>query len=298
MPIDSRPDRRLAQQRHPGPWLLCILFASLAHSLVAAEPQAGAEVLVKLSPQIRAAALDEARIAALSVHLIEPFLNDALIFESAALVDAPRIVATQEGRVWLSRGDLAYARGDFSQATEYRVFRNTRPLRDPITQEVLGYEAAYLGTAELTKATPMDTGQADQAPATLLIKAARQEIGVGDRLAPLTQRSFARYLPHEPTRPIEGRIVSLYGEGLNAGQNQIVALNRGQHDGLERGHLLALWQAGRSLALRGKASAEAVQLPDERHGVLFVFQVFERLSYALIISVRDPVKPGDRFSQP
>lgn len=298
MPIDSAPDHRLEQQRHSGPWLLCLLIASLANSLAAAESQAGAEVFVKLSPQVRTATLDEAGVTALAVHLIEPFLNDALIFDSAALADAPRIVATQEGRVWLSRGDLAYARGDLSQATEYRVFRNTRPLLDPITKEVLGYEAAYLGTAELTRAGRMDAGQTDQAPATLLIKTARQEIGVGDRLVPLTQRSFARYLPHAPTQPIEGRIVSLYGEGLNAGQNQIVALNRGQRDGLEPGHLLSLWQAGRRLAERGKASAETVQLPDERHGVLFVFQVFERISYALIISVRDPVKPGDRFSQP
>jgi len=33
---------------------------------------------------------------------------------------------------------------------------------------------------------------------------------------------------------------------LNAGQNQIVAINRGARDGVERGHVLALWRAGRS----------------------------------------------------
>ena len=41
-----------------------------------------------------------------------------------------------------------------------------------------------------------------------------------------------------------------------------------------------------------------MRLPDEKHGLLFVFRVFERVSYALILRVREPVAPGDRFTQP
>jgi len=41
-----------------------------------------------------------------------------------------------------------------------------------------------------------------------------------------------------------------------------------------------------------------IKLPDERHGLLFVFRVFEHMSYALILSVKDPVARGDRFTQP
>ena len=32
--------------------------------------------------------------------------------------------------------------------------------------------------------------------------------------------------------------------------------------------------------------------------MLFVFRVFDRMSYALILSVKDPVRAGDRFTQP
>ena len=42
----------------------------------------------------------------------------------------------------------------------------------------------------------------------------------------------------------------------------------------------------------------AMQLPDERHGLLFVFRVFDRVSYALILSATSPVSAGDRFTQP
>ncbi len=45
-------------------------------------------------------------------------------------------------------------------------------------------------------------------------------------------------------------------------------------------------------------SKTAIKLPDERHGVLFVFRVFDRMSYALILTVQEPVKAGDRFTQP
>jgi hypothetical protein len=97
---------------------------------------------------------------------------------------------------------------------------------------------------------------------------------------------------------MSGRIVSVYGEALVAGQNQIVALNRGARDGVERGHVLALWRAGRATVDTTQEPRTALQLPDERHGLLFVFRVFDRVSYALILNVQDPVRAGDRFTQP
>lgn len=201
----------------------------------------------------------------------------------------------------LSKGDAAYARGDLSQATDYRIFRNSRPLRDPSTREILGYEAPYLGTAELTRAAenrPVADGKTEIVPATLRILSNKQEIGVGDRLSPVPQRNFTRYVPHAPAKPVAGQIVSIYGDALSAGQNQIVALNRGTRDGLERGHVLALWRDGRRVTDRSGEKREEIKLPDERHGVLFVFQTYERVSYALIISVQEPVGAGDRFTQP
>jgi hypothetical protein len=288
---------------YPGQMLLLVTIDGRARLQLA--QARGNEALgagtVKLSPRVRSAALDENSIAAIPLHLIEPFLNAAVVFDTDELASAPRIVATPEGRVLLSRGDLAYARGDLSQATDYRVFRSTRPLRDPTTQEILGFEAPYLGTAELIRADQSQAGpdgKTEVVPATLVIKTVRQEIGVGDRLSPVPQRSFLRYVPHAPAQPIGGQIVSIYGDGLNAGQNQIVALNRGLQDGMERGHVLALWQAGRRLVDRTSENRDLMKLPDERHGVLFVFQVYARVSYALILSVKEPVKPGDRFTQP
>ena len=255
---------------------------------------------VKLSPRVRSEAIDSA-IASIPLHLIQPFLNEAVVFNTDELAAAPRIVATQEGRVILSRGDRAYVRGDVGNLREYRVFREAKPLIDPTTSEVLGFEALYLGTADFTRAGETRTdaaGKAEIVPATFVVTSNRREIGVGDRLAPVPPRELTNYAPHSPSRPMSGQIVSIYGDGLTAGQNQIVALNRGSRDGLERGHVLALWRDGTRVLDRTDATRPEIKLPDERHGLLFVFRTFERVSYALIISVQEPVKAGDRFTQP
>lgn len=257
--------------------------------------------VVKLSPQMRISALDANPIPTIPLALIQPFLTDTVVFDTDELAKAPRIVAAQEGHVVLGQGDLAYARGDFGGATDFRIFRNSRPLVDPATREILGYEAPYVGTADLIRPAedrPDADGKTAIVPATLKIRLAKQEVGIGDRLAPAPQRNLDRYVPHAPEKPLEGQIAALYGDALNAGQNQIVALNRGKRDGVERGHVFALWRDGPVVRDTTAEKAEAIKLPDERHGVLFVFDVYERVSYALIISVQQPVKAGDRFTQP
>jgi hypothetical protein len=135
-------------------------------------------------------------------------------------------------------------------------------------------------------------------PSTVSIKSVRMEVNVGDRLAPLPKRDLDAYAPHHPNAPMAGRVLSIYGDGLSAGQNQIVALNRGARDGVERGHVLALWRQGERLNKNIDGRNTALQLPNEQNGLLFVFSVFDRTSYALILSVNVPVFPGDNFTQP
>jgi LysM repeat protein len=255
---------------------------------------------VRLSPRVRSQVLDNGAIAAIPLHLIAPFLSEAVVFNGNELDKAPRIVATQEGRVMVSRGETAYVRGELGGARDFRLFRELVPLRDPVTSEVLGFEGRYVGTAEVTR--PAETtavaGKPMLVPASFRVTSTRLEAVVGDRLSPVPQQELVAYVPRAPGNPVDGRVVSLYGDGLRGGQNQVVALNRGQRDGLERGHVLALWRTGVVSMDRTTPDKAALRLPDERHGLLFVFRVFERVSYALILNVQDPVRAGDRFTQP
>jgi hypothetical protein len=263
--------------------------------------QAPTNGTTKLSPRVRVSELDNAGIPSIPFNLIEPFLNEAVIFETNELEKAPRIVATQEGRVLLGRGDTAYVRGTLGTQRDYRIFRKPKPLKDPTSGALLGYEAEFVGTAEYVRqgATRVDAdGNSVVVPATFTVTSARQEANIGDRLALVPARELTNYAPHAPDGLMEGRIVSLYGDALTAGQNQIVVLNRGKAEGMERGHVLALWRDGATAVDTTDPARPTLKLPDERHGLLFVFRVFDHMSYALILSVQQPVKPGDRFTQP
>jgi nucleoid-associated protein YgaU len=263
--------------------------------------QVGPDGTVKLSPRVRSTGLGDGAIPSIPFHLIEPFLTEAVIFPANELETAPRIVGTQEGRVVLGKGELAYVRGEIAPQREFRIFREPKPLRDPTSKEILGYEATYVGAAEYIR--PGETrngadGKPEIVPATFSVTAAKLEAGVGDRLAPMPAREFSNYAPHAPQGAMSGQIVSIYGDGLTAGQNQIVALNKGSADGVERGHVLALWSTGESIIDKTDPSRPTIKLPDERSGMAFVFRVFDRMSYALILRVQSPVKAGDRFTQP
>ena len=135
------PGQQLTLERKDGRAVLRVGGASDA----AGSPP---DQTVKLSPRVRTSNLPPDAIATVPVHLIGPFLNEAVVVEPGALDRAPRIVATQEGRVLLSRGDTAYVRGDLSGARDFRIFREPKPLVDPISREILGYEARYVGRSE------------------------------------------------------------------------------------------------------------------------------------------------------
>ena len=202
---------------------------------------------VKLSPRVRVEVPGFGAISSIPFNLIEPFLNEAIIFQGNELAAAPRIVATQEGRVLLSKGELAYVRGELGQDRSFRIFREAKALKDPANGQVLGYEAAYVGAADFVRPGESRTGadgKPEIVPSTFTVTSVRQEANVGDRLSPVPAREFSNYAPHAPSGELKGQIVSIYGDGLSAGQNQIVALNRGATDGMERGHVLALWSAG------------------------------------------------------
>ena len=274
---------------------------------------------VRVSPRTRYESLADAAIPALSSRAIEPFLAEPMIVDAEAFALAPRIVATQEGRVLLSRGDRAYARGEYSgkttgktlsdakgQPLDYRVFRNATVLKDPTTGAILGYEAQFIGKAELVRGESVQQvlnkdgkTTTEIVPATIDIVVAKEEMRVGDRLVAEPERSSQSYVPRAPAVPITGQIVSVYGSAVRfASENQVVVINRGNKDGIERGHVMAILKDGERLTDRTDSARTSIKLPNERNGLLMVFRTFENLSYALVLQITDGVKVGDRIVNP
>ncbi|HJS04071.1 MAG TPA: LysM peptidoglycan-binding domain-containing protein [Variovorax sp.] len=269
---------------------------------------------IKLSPRTRYESLSDMALPTLNPSVIEPFLAEPVVVDAETLATAPRIVAGNESRVVLARGDRAYARGEPNAPLmeapgpirTYRVFRNATPLKDPGTGEILGYEAQYVGKAQLQRGESSVKEEVEgkevvyPVPATIDIIAAREEIRAGDRLLPEPPRQLVSYVPRAPAHTIaDGRIVSVYGNAVQfAAQNQVVAINKGTIDGIENGHVLAILKNGETVIDKTGAVKETLKLPNERIGLLMVFRPFERVSYALVLEINDAPRIGDLLVNP
>jgi len=257
---------------------------------------AGAPGSVKIGPRVRAESLAKQEIPSIPSSAIEPFLSRPLVIEPDGLDKGPTIIATQSDRVLLAAGNSAYVRGiGKSKDDVWYVYRKGNPLVDPDTNQTLGYEAVYLGTAQLTR-----PGE----PATVTLTETVVEVGAGDKLVAAGRPQSVNYAPRAPSSQIKGRVMAIYG-GVGkvgeAGPQQIISINRGKADGLEVGHVLALYNLGgtvRDTTKRQDDPAARIQLPDERAGLAFVFRVFDRVSYALIMQITRPVAALDVVQTP
>jgi hypothetical protein len=257
-------------------------------------PSANAMPEVRMGPQTRVEVLGPQAIATIPASAIEPFLTQPLIVEPGAIQNAPRVVALEQGHMNAGLGDKLYVLGDLKGETQFQVFRPAQPIKDYATGEVLGYEAAYLATARLDRAA-----SAPDEAHRFVVASSKEEVAIGARLVPVPARTLVNYAPHSPSSNIDGRVVSVYGGLTQAGRNNVVVINRGRENGLEPGVVLALTHQGRLLRdSQAPGNAPLIRLPDERYGTLFVFRVFDKLSYGLIMQVRDAVAVNDLVRSP
>jgi hypothetical protein len=204
------------------------------------------------------------------------------------------IVASAGEHLVAGQGDQIYARGiPAGKHTSYAIYRAGKTYQNigGRPDEVLGYEAIMVGTAQVRSAGD---------PATLQITEARREALIGDLLLPIgRQESEGPWIPRAPDTPVEGRIIDVLDAVSRVGQYQTIVLNLGEFDGLQRGHVLAIYRAGAEA--RDVVSADprdAVQLPDVRAGLALVFKTFDRVSYALVVKAETDVRLHDTVRKP
>lgn len=253
-----------------------------AHPLAIAEDRG----TVRLSPQAREGNSSHDAIPAIPASAIAPFLSRPLIVSENELKEAPTLIGAREGRVMLGKGDIGFVtKLPANKGNSWQIYRPGKTLTDPDTKETLGIEAIYLGRAEATDFANVST---------VSISESLQEMNAGDRLILPSGDAVSNYLPHAPTSNIAARVISVYGGVSQAGQNTIITLNKGSRDGLEVGHVLALYHSGEKVT----HDKHKFTLPDERFGLTFVFRVFDKVSYALVMQARLPVQLLDRAQTP
>lgn len=246
--------------------------------------------VVKLSPAVRSEPLDET-IPTIPSEVLRHFLSRTRVVDDATLDNAGYILAPADERLLTGSGDRIHARKLAGDGKLFTIVRRGKEYRDPDNAEVtLGREAIYIGAAHLEAAGD---------PATLTIAGATREVRVGDHLLPSEDHGIERdFHPRAPLSEIRGRIVDVVDGLTQIGQFQVLVVDKGLDSDLRPGDVLAVYQSGRAARdpYVEKEAEKSVTLPDQRAGVALVFQVFQRVSYALVmeatraIHVRDTVR--------
>jgi hypothetical protein len=247
--------------------------------------------VVKLSPRVRAHELGQA-IPSIAASAIQQFTVKPRVVTKEELDGAPYIIGNYDGRLISATGHQVYARGIAdNEETLYSVYRSGEAFVDSDTGEILGYEVKLVGDAKV-----LDFGD----PATLVITDNNRETLAGDRLFPADKgRTSHNYVPRVPDITFNGRVIRLYDAVSQVAQNQVVAINLGQRDGIEVGDILAVERHGQ--LVRDPYSTkrnEKVELPNMRAGVLMVFRNFDRVSYGLIMRSERSILLNDLVTNP
>jgi hypothetical protein len=240
----------------------------------------------KLYPKIRVVSGEDEAIPSIPANIIGAFLRKPLVIEKDGMIGAPTIVGSVERRALLSFGDTAFATGISSdKGPLWQLYRPGKALIDPDTDEVLGYEAVYLGDASVQKFDEIST---------LKITKSILEIHRGDNLVQSSVGLPNNYIPRSPSKQIKAQVISIYGGVNQAGQGSVITLNKGARDGLENGHVLAIYKESESSNFMG----DTYKLPALRYGLVFVFRTFDKVAYALVMEVQRTVQLYDTLETP
>lgn len=263
--------------------------------------------MVRLSPGVRVSPLASEAIPSIPAGDIEPYLTEPLITGPDGLANAAEIIAGKDKRVVRGQNDVVYVTGiDPGAGDLWFIYRPGRTFVSRQTQEVLGHEQRFLGTARVERFAEVST---------LRIASAREEIQVGDRLVPAPREQLLNYVPHPPPQPVDGQIIAAGQNFSEIGRGWVVTLDKGARDGLDVGAVLAIYRVVPPIP-DPRPSKEPdritqilevttfsqpdrfVQVPDERTGLVFVFRVFDRVAYGLVLNTTDAVDIGDWVRQP
>ncbi len=245
---------------------------------------------VKLGPQMRIEPIDRA-IPVISYEDIGPWLRGHRIVLPEDLEGAPYVIAGAQRHLLSSAGDRLYARGDLPEGeTGFGVYRAGILFKDPASGEVLGLEVLDIGNVRLRKDHEEDVNEFEVTRVT-------EEVRNGDRLLPPEIREIsATFQPRAPDTQIDGVMLAVDGGVNQVGMLDVVAINRGSREGLEEGHVLAIYQTGE--VVRDEIKNENVRIPDVRAGLLMIFRSYEKMSYGIVLKSDRPLMLMDRVTSP
>ena len=263
---------------------------------------------VRLSPQVRTEPLANA-IRAIPYDLLMKFAGRPELLEKDDVKKRPYIVGVRDRHLVAADMNEVYAQnlGTPPAGSRFTVMHVGDELHDPDTGHLLGYIGHYAGTVETidTTGTPKHHGSMTH----LAVVETGREISAGDRLYPTVVEIGNDFILSAPANQnLDGQVIAVVKGLYVAGRYQVLAINRGKHDGLVPGNAVAIFARGETVNdytdtgpfdwRRFATNYKTVRLPDERSGTILLFRVYDHMSYGLIVESQHAMRVGDFIKHP
>jgi len=253
----------------------------------------------RLSPAVRVSPLDES-IASVPYETVAAFLSQGLILEKSQIDSLAYLLSIRGDHMVAAAGDEIYIRGGqpVPTGTRFSVVHIGDELIDPDDGRTVGYQGIYVGEGALIRGGD---------PATVALSVTNREAVRGDRLISEEMNIPLNFFPKAPDSQIDGRIISVVDGVSLISRYRVVVVNRGGSDGLAPGDVLTVFQAGEvvkdpftgSFVSKGNPlGGKDVRLPEEEAGIVMVFKVYDRISYALVMQANSEIRVLDALRSP
>ncbi|WP_296899142.1 LysM peptidoglycan-binding domain-containing protein [Thiohalocapsa sp.] len=291
---------------------------------------------VKLSPRVRVSEIDR-EIPAIPVNAIAPFLSRPVVTTARELDSAPYVVGFPEEQMLGGLGDTLLVRNILNPANDrWEVLRPGQPYRDPNTREILGYEASFVATARLERpgdpATLTVIRSRKEVKAGDRVRPAREEEpirGFFPRGAPASMRGHIIAVLNGVSQIGQYDVVVLSRGGRDGVETgHVFDVYRGgelRRDPIKKRRTdwhwrdetpadasfwLGDWEldgwvrnkpdpnAPLPLHRRATQGFDKYIVPDSRSGVVMVFRVFPKVSFALVMYANRAMHVGEIVSSP
>jgi hypothetical protein len=270
----------------------------------------------RLSPQVRTEPLSGA-IRAIPYDLLMDFVGRPNLLDKDQVKKAPYVVGMRDRHIVGSNQNEIYGRGLDNPAagSRFNIVNVGEELRDPDDGDLLGYIGHFAGVGEVIQNTgavvpgedSIFSMKREEDLTHLRVVDSGREIMQGDKLLPAKVDIGDDFVISAPQdEGVLGQVIAITDGVYVAGKYQVVALNRGKRHGLAPGNALGVFYRGEEIRDRYNrenwaaytANYDRVRLPDERSATVLVFQVYDRMSYALVVESSQVVRRGDFVAHP
>lgn len=295
------------------------------------EPRLGLEQtdgipVVKMSPDKEVSGYG---IPAIDVNFYRIFMRHPQIVSRKETAAAPRLLSGLEGRLLYTKGTRVYTKG-LKEPGRYLTYRINKNITDPDTGKFLGQEVAFSGIVRSldytdsvleqrskqagerpkdneyhTRTHPLITPLRTPSIQPLVVETAISEIQQGDYLMKMPEDTDRfNMMPHEPSRPVQAKIVSVFEGTRIAGQFQTITIDKGEADGLDKGTVLSLYKRKKTMQVdlsnnfKSRDTVELISTPAEEVGLAMVYRTSEHLSSAIILENISDISVGDTAANP